>query len=436
MPLFKSHLNAIKLSHNKNTQDKEFLKMPLPKILKIPMSMNIGAPCVPCVKAGDKVSKGQVIGEATEFLCVPIHSPAFATVKSIDDFTTSNGIMTKIVVLEVDEEQPNVEFTPPNVESQGDLVKAALDCGLVGLGGAAFPTFVKLNPKNLDEVDTLIINAAECEPYITSDYRAMLDKTENILYAIDKIVEFLKLEKVIVGIEDNKPKAIEKFTEIANEINYLTVKKLRSRYPQGAEKVLVFETTGKVIEEGKLPSDVGVIVMNVSTVEKLGEYLITGIPLIERNLTIDGTALNNSMNITAPIGTSISDLVEFSGGYSQEPQKILYGGPMMGVAVKNDSMPIMKSTNAIVVFADGHSKRDKITPCIRCGRCHRACPFGLLPVAFERGYYANDHEGLMKLHVLSCMECGCCAYVCPANRDLVATNRLAKRIAKSKQVKG
>lgn len=436
MSLFKKHLSAIKLQHNKNTQDNEFLKMPLPKILKIPMSMHIGTPCTPCVKVGDKVEKGQIIGESEEFLSVPVHSPAFATVKSIEDFTTSNGVITKAIVLDIDEEQPNITFTPPKVETHSDLVNAALNCGLVGLGGAAFPTFVKLNPKNLEDVDTLIINAAECEPYITSDYRVMLEKTDNIIYAIDKIVELLKLDSVIIGIEDNKPLAIEKFTEIAKEKEFLKVKKLRSRYPQGAEKVLVFETTGKVIEEGKLPADVGVIVINVSTVEKLGDYLKTGIPLIERNLTLDGTALARPMNITAPIGTLISDLVEFSGGYSDEPKKILYGGPMMGVAVKNDSMPIIKSTNAIIVFGEGHSKRDKITPCIRCGRCHRACPFGLLPVAFERGYYANDSEGLMKLHVLSCMECGCCSYECPANRDLVATNRLAKKLAKSKQIKG
>ncbi len=436
MSLLKRHLNSIKLQHNKNTQDDEILKMPLPKTLKIPMSMHIGAPCEPCVKVGDKVKKGQIIGESSEFLSVPIHSPAFATVKSIDDFTTPNGVLTKAVILDVDEEQPEVGFTLPQVKTQSDLVDAARKCGLVGLGGAAFPTFVKLNPPNLEEVKTLVINAAECEPYITSDYRVMLEKAGNIFYAIDNIVEFMSLERVIIGIEENKPLAIKFFSEILKGKLNFSIKVLRSSYPQGAEKVLVFETTGKVIEEGKLPSDVGVVVLNVSTIEKLGEYLKTGVPLIERNLTLDGDAIVRPMNIVAPIGTLMSDLVEFADGYSQEPKKILYGGPMMGVAVKDDDMPIIKSTNAILVFGEKKSKRDKITPCIRCGRCHRACPFGLLPVAFEKSYYANDTEGLMKLHALSCMECGCCSYVCPASRDLVATNRLAKNLVKSKINKG
>ena len=436
MSLLRRHLKSVKLKHNKNTQNDVFLKMPLPKTLKIPMSMHIGVPCEPCVKVGDKVEVGQIIGESSEFLSVPIHSPAFATVKAIEDFTTPNGVLTKSVILDVDAEQHEISFIPPEVKTHADLVDAARKCGLVGLGGAGFPTFVKLNPPNLEEVKTLVINAAECEPYITSDYRVMLEKNDNIFYAIDKIVELLNLEKVIIGIEENKPLAIQNFSLIASKKENFEVKVLRSRYPQGAEKVLVFETTGKIIEEGKLPSDVGVVVLNVSTIEKLGDYLKTGVPLIERNITLDGDAIAKPMNITAPIGTLISDLVEFAGGYSCEPKKILYGGPMMGVAVTNDNMPIIKSTNAILAFGEKKSQRDKITPCIRCGRCHMACPFGLLPVAFEKGYYANDTEGLLKLHVQSCMECGCCAYVCPASRDLVATNRLAKNLVKSKQKKG
>ncbi len=436
MSLFKKHLKSIKLSHNKNTCDDEFLRMPIPKTLKIPMSMHIGKPCEPCVNVGDKVKKGQIIADSSEFLSVPIHSPAFATIKAIEDFTTPNGVITKAIVLDVDDEQSEISFVPPVVNSHEDLVSAARNCGLVGLGGAAFPTFVKLNPPNLEQVNTLVINAAECEPYITSDYRVMLEKTGNILYAIDNIVEFMHLDQVIIGIEENKPLAIKIFTEIFKGKENFSVKILHSRYPQGAEKVLVFETTGKVIEEGKLPSDVGVVVLNVSTIEKLGDYLKTGTPLIERNLTLDGSAVSNPMNVIAPIGTSISDLIEFAGGYSCEPKKILYGGPMMGVASKNDSMPILKSTNAILAFGDEHYKRDKITPCIRCGRCHQACPFGLLPVAFEKNYYTDDIGALTNLHVLSCMECGCCAYVCPANRDLVATNRLAKNLVKSKQKKG
>jgi electron transport complex protein RnfC len=434
--LFKKHLNAIKVKHSKNTAESQAVKMPLPKTLKIPMLMHIGTPCDVCVKVGDKVQRGQVIGNSEAFLSVPIHSPVAATVVKIDDYTTPAGVMTKAVILDVDEEQPETSFTPPVVESHEQLVQAAKNCGLVGLGGAAFPTFVKLNPKNIDEVNTLIVNAAECEPFITSDNRTMLEWRDNVVLAMDKIVKFMNLQNVIIGIEENKPKAIKAFSELAKQIEYLSVKVLKSRYPQGAEKVLVFETTGKVIGEGKLPSDVGVVVLNVTTLQKFGEYLTTGAPLMEKCVTVDGGAIANPANVIVPIGTEIADLVDFTGGYKCEPKKVLYGGPMMGLAIKSDKMPIIKNTNAILVFGEKEAKRDKITPCIRCGRCHFTCPFGLLPAAFEKNYYANDVAALENLNVLSCMECGCCAYICPASRDLVATNRLAKNLVRKKLQEG
>lgn len=431
MAFLKKHLNAIKVGHYKNTAETVTVTMPLPATLKIPMSMHIGTPCDVCVNVGDKVERGQVIGKSEVFLSVPIHSPAFATVTKIEDFTTPTGIYTKAVVLTVDEEQPNVEFSAPVVENHEQLVQAAKDCGLVGLGGAAFPTFVKLNPKNLNEVNTLVINAAECEPFITSDYRTMIQWRDDVMLAIEKIAKFMNLEKVIIGIEENKPIAIKEFSNLAKELNYLEVKKLRPRYPQGAEKVLVFETTGKVIEEGKLPSDVGVVVLNVTTLSKFGAYLRNGTPLMEKCVTLDGGAIANPTNVIVPIGTQIADLVEFAGGYKSEPQKILYGGPMMGLAVKDDKMPIIKNTNAILAFDEKQTKMDRITPCIRCGRCHNTCPFGLMPAAFEKNYYTNDVQALKDLHVMSCMECGCCAYACPASRDLVATNRLAKNLVRN-----
>ena len=431
MALFSKHLNSIKVGHFKNTAECESVRMPLPKTLRIPMSMHIGTPCDVCVNVGDKVEKGQVIGKSDAFLSVPIHSPVFATVTKIEDFTTPTGVYTKAVILAVDEEQPEKEFTPPVINSKEDLVNAAKECGLVGLGGAAFPTFVKLSPKNPDAIDTLVVNAAECEPFITSDYRSMLESTDNIIYAIDEVVKYLNISKVVIGIEENKPKAIKLFSEIAKNIEYLSVKKLYSRYPQGAERVIVYEATGRVINEGTLPGDVGVIVLNVTTLNKFGEYLKTGKPLIEKMVTLDGSAIANPCNVIVPIGTQIADLVEFAGGYKTKPGKVLYGGPMMGLAIKDDAMPIIKNTNAVLVLEEKQAKRDEITACIRCGKCHHTCPFKLMPAAFEKNYYTGDVEALKNLHVLNCMECGTCAYVCPASRDLVATNRLAKNLVRN-----
>lgn len=302
--------------------------------------------------------------------------------------------------------------------------------GLVGLGGAGFPTHVKLMPKNLDEVTTLLVNGAECEPYITADNRAMLEDTDDIVEGIKLVKQYMNLSTVIIGVEDNKPQAIAKLQEAVSGIEGASVKALKAQYPQGGEKVLIFECTGKVVPEGKLPSDVGCVVMNVSTIAFVAKYMRTGMPLITKRLTVDGDAIAEPKNVEVAIGTSFSDVIDFCGGFKTEPKKIIMGGPMMGFAVPTVNYPVLKNNNAILAFSAAKTAEAEKpeTACIRCGRCVNACPFSLMPAAIEKAYKAGNVDGLKALKVNLCMECGCCAYVCPAKRNLVSVNRLAKKM--------
>ena len=311
-----------------------------------------------------------------------------------------------------------------------DLKKAARAAGLVGLGGAGFPTHVKLMPKNLDEVTTLLVNGAECEPYITADNRAMLEDTDDIVEGIKLVKKYMNLSTVIIGIEDNKPQAIAKLQAAVADIEGASVKALKAQYPQGGEKVLIYECTGKIVPEGKLPSDVGCVVMNVSSIAFVAKYMRTGMPLITKRLTVDGDAIAEPKNVEVAIGTSFSDVIDFCGGFKTEPKKIIMGGPMMGFAVPTINYPVLKNNNAILAFsaAKAAEAEKPETPCIRCARCVNACPFSLMPAAIEKAYKAGNVDALKALKVNLCMECGCCAYVCPAKRNLVSVNRLAKKM--------
>jgi electron transport complex, rnfABCDGE type, C subunit len=304
-------------------------------------------------------------------------------------------------------------------------------CGLMGLGGAGFPTSVKLAGLKSAAIDTLVINGAECEPYLTCDYRIMLEKTDLLLEGAELILRHMPGGRAVIGIENNKPKAIEKIkADAAAKGSKLEVLELKSRYPQGAEKVIVYEATGRVIPEGKLPSDVGVLVMNVGTVIKLAEYVKTGLPLTSRMVTVDGGAVAEPKNVWVPIGTKLEDIINFCGGYKGEPAEIILGGPMMGTSCRDDQTPISKTNNGLLVFNEKEAKMAAETACIRCGRCLRACPLSLSPAALDRAYHAEDVEALKALHVNLCMECGCCAYVCPAKRHLVVYNQLGKQMIK------
>lgn len=343
--------------------------------------------------------------------------------------------MTVIVIESDGEMRPYEGITPPTVTNYDEFVAAVRASGIVGLGGAGFPTFVKLSVKDLSKVSEVILNGAECEPYITSDTRTMIDRADDIFEGIKLLEKYLGVKKVIIGIEDNKPEAIAKMKELSAKDSAIEVKSLPASYPQGGEKVLIFNTTGKVVPEGKLPLDVGSIVMNVTTLACIAEYCRTGMPLVEKCCTVDGSAVAEPKNVIVPIGTSMRDVFEFCGGFKEEPKKVIYGGPMMGIAVPNLDQPIMKNTNAILAFNAKDAEDPEETPCIHCGNCINHCPMRLNPPAIGTALAHKDYAALADLKVNLCMECGACVFVCPARRLIVQRHKLAKQELRAYQAK-
>jgi electron transport complex protein RnfC len=420
-------LKGINVPHRKNTADNVPEHLPLPEMVVIPMSMHIGKPAVPVVKVGDRVTVGQLIATSDGFISAPIHSGVSGKVKKLDEITMSGSSKSTAVVIETDGQQEICEsVAPPVVNDFDSFIKAVKESGVVGLGGAGFPTFVKLGVKDLSAIEAVIINAAECEPYITSDTRTMLDKAEYISKGIDLIQKYLGAKRVIIGIENNKKPCIAKMTELAKSKNGVEVKVLPSIYPQGGEKVLVYNALGKIIPKGGLPLDVGAIVINCTTLATIAEYIETGMPLVEKCITVDGSAVKEPKNVIAPIGTPIKNLFEFCSGFKSEPKKVMYGGPMMGLAVPSLEAPVLKMTNAVIAMDEKDAQIPKTTACINCGACVNHCPLRLDPREISRAYKLDLCEELKKLSADLCMECGCCAYVCPAKRHIVQTNKLAK----------
>ena len=426
-------LSGVHLKHNKNTAEMKPERIPTPKTVTIPMSMHIGAPAVPCVKTGDAVKVGQLIGAPGAGLSSPVYSSVSGTVKKIDEMVSNVGSIIKTVVIESDGEQTVSEnVVPPVVTNREELLDALKNSGIVGLGGAGFPTIVKLGA-DTSKIDTIVVNGAECEPYITSDTRTMIDKADLVADGIAMLMKYLEVKNTVIGIENNKPKCIASMKKAVAELEGVTVKALPSVYPQGGEKVLVYHSVGRVIEEGKLPMDCGVIVINCTTLAVIAEFIRTGMPLVEKCITVDGSAVRMPKNVIAPIGTPVSDLFEFCGGFSQEPKKIIYGGPMMGIAVPDQTASVLKQTNAVLAFGEKEARPPKVTPCIKCGRCIDHCPFGLSPVEISKAYKAGDGAMLEKLKVNLCMECGCCSYACPAKRNIVQRNKMAKTMLREYQ---
>ena len=418
------YLKGVKLPHRKNTAGADAVRLPSIISVTIPMSMHIGAPAVPVVKKGDEVKVGTLIGEAGTGLSSPVYSSVSGTVNRIEEILLSNGSTGTAVVIDSDGQMTLDEsITPPEVSNKQELIEALQKSGIVGLGGAGFPTAVKF--KTDKPIEYLVINGAECEPYITSDTFTMLNKADMMAYAIETLVKYFNIEKVIIGIEKNKPQAISKMQEMVSGLSNAEVKVLPSVYPQGGEKVLVYHTTGRVIPEGALPIEVGCVVCNCTTIAEIGKYLKTGMPLVEKVVTIDGDAIENPQNVIAPIGALIKDVFAFCG-VKKEIAKVLYGGPMMGISVTDLEKPIMKNTNALLGFSEKENFIKKTTACIRCGNCVNHCPFGISPVAILKSYKENDYLGMKKAGALLCMECGCCSYVCPAKIPNVQNNKLAK----------
>lgn len=433
---FRTHGGAA-VPHHKNTWGTPSAVMPPPGRVILPMQQHIGAPCTPVVQKGDHVYVGTVVGDSDAYVCAPVHASVSGTVADITQIMLTGGQMTQAVILDSDGKmEPDPAICPPApVRTKEDLAAAARASGLVGLGGAGFPAHVKLNIPEGKTVDTLIINTAECEPYVTSDHREALENGRDVLEGVYKIKDILDVHRVLIAVEDNKPDVIKLLYDIADNPEMdpqdeVRVLPLHTRYPQGAEKVLVQACTGRRVPAGGLPADVGCLVMNITSVAFLARYMRTGMPLITKRVTVDGSAVKNPRNVIVPVGTPISDVIGFCGGYSAEPKKLLMGGPMMGVAITSDQLPILKQNNAILAFDEREAALREPTACIRCGRCVAACPMNLMPTKLEKAAEKKDVEALKALDIMTCMECGCCAFSCPAGRRLVQAIRLGKSYVK------
>ena len=425
-------LGKTKIPHRKHTAAMKAVRMPVPASVLIPMAQHIVAPAVPIVKVGDKVCVGTKIADAGGFVSVPIHSSVSGTVKKLDSFLSSNGRSCMAILIESDGEMtPDPAIAPPTVTSINELCNAVRESGLVGLGGAGFPTANQLENAISKNIDTIIVNGAECEPYITVDNRTMIDGAENVVKGVKIIEEYIPgPQQIIVAIENNKPVAIKKMTEAFVGDPKVKVVALPSEYPQGAEKTLVYTLLGRVIPDGKLPSDVGCVMFNVTSVAFFAHYLETGIPYVWRTLTVDGSAVKSPKNVTAPIGTSLRDILTFCDADFDNLGKVLYGGPMMGIVAYDLDAPIYKNTNALLALTKAESLPKKQYPCIHCGKCVAHCPMGLNPTAFVKAMKIESKderaEALQSANVLSCIDCGSCSYVCPSRRPLVENNKLAK----------
>lgn len=424
---------GVKVAHHKNTAEKEVERLPVPSKVVIPMQQHIGAPCDPVVKVGDIVAVGQLIGDSDKYVSAPIHASVSGKVTAVGDVKLPNGVMSKAVTIESDGEMRLWEgITPPEVKTREDLIRAVRNSGLVGLGGAGFPTHVKLNFPADKNIDTLVINAAECEPFITVDYRECMENSWDILAGVYLLKDLLGFKQVIIAVEDNKPEAFKVLKNIADHSedvhDEVKLMVLESKYPQGAEKMMVQSATGRKVPPGKLPADVGCVVMNVASVAFIARYIKTGKPLVSRSLTVDGSAIANPKNVRVPVGTNIGDIIEFCGGFKEEPCKILTGGPMMGLAIVGTDLPVLKQNNALLAFSKNDAVLKDETDCIRCGRCAIACPMSLMPTNIVRAAKAKDAAALNQLGTMVCMECGSCAFACPAGKPLVQHMRLAKTI--------
>ena len=415
--------------HNKNTESSEVKRLPIPAEVHIPMKMHSGKPAIPVVKVGDYVQMGQLIGEMGGYVSSPIHATVSGTIKKITERDPITGQNAISITIESDGQQTLYEgLAKPRVTNLQEFYDAVRDSGAVGLGGAGFPAAPKLAIKNLDELEYILINGAECEPYVTSDSNTMVADSMHVFIGVRLLLEYMRpSKKIIICIEDNKTEAIRIMRETFLGEDKVEVRVLPTLYPQGERKVLVQKVTGRIVPEGARLADVGVIVTNVTTIAVFARYVRMGLPLIKKVVTVDGPSVKSPCNVLAPIGTPIRELFEFCGGFTDdEPRMIVAGGPMMGVALPSIDVPVVKTTNCVLAFPESIAATQKESACIRCGRCLTVCPMQLMPPSIETAYYLNKLDALKRYKINMCVECGCCAYKCPARRPLVQVMQLSK----------
>lgn len=427
MPFFK--LGNTKLPHRKGTAGMPAVRMPPPAAVVLALSQHIGAPANVLVKPGDYVKVGQKIAEAGGYVSSPVFASVSGTVGAPQTLLRSDGRTVGAVRIESDGHMSPADVVAPTPATPEEFCAAVRESGLVGLGGAGFPTAVKFDAVVRGQIDTVIINGAECEPYITSDTRTMLDHAEDVRQGVCLLRRYFGELRYIIGIEKNKADCVRKMRAcFADGLAHVAV--LPDTYPQGGEKILIYNTTGRAVPQGKLPADVGCLVLNVTSLAFLARYFRDGMPLVEKCVTVDGSAVREPKNVIVPIGTSIRDVIAFAGGTVAPVGKVLYGGPMMGVCVYSMDDPVLKTTNAITALSRHDSVRPEAMPCIRCGGCALRCPMHLNPTLYARAMkVADSAERAVRLEEAGlglCMECGSCSFACPSMRPIVETNRLAK----------
>lgn len=415
----------------KNTRSSPIVELPAPAEVEIPMSQHIGAPCKPVVKPGERVLRGQLIGEApAEGLGCPVHSSVSGTVKAISRRENEQGRSVETVIIENDgagELSPDIAPFPKRLgdTSPEEIVEVIRRAGISGMGGATFPTWAKLSGA-IGKVKRMIINGAECEPFITVNHRLMLEHPEEVVGGAKILLRALGLPRADIAIEDNKLNAADAISKAIGAGELLTVKLMRTKYPQGDERQLIYALTGREIPEGKLPVDVGCVVFNVETCSAIYRAFVCGMPLIERCVTVDGDCINEPKNLRVPIGTARRELIDFCGGLKKTPFKLINGGPMMGSAVWDVDAPVTKGSSALLAFSRELAVQRDDFACIRCAKCVKNCPMHLMPVYLAQYAMLGKYDEAQKLHVMSCVECGTCSYNCPGNVPIVQYIRVAK----------
>jgi len=412
------------------TEHKPLERLPLPAEVFIPLQQHIGAPCKPVVEKGQSVKTGELIGTKTGYISSQIHASISGKIKTIDTFPHPLGMNSLMVQIVSDGNDEWVEMPTKDLEwenfTSNQIIEMIEAAGIVGLGGAAFPTHVKLMPPKGKSIDTFILNGCECEPYLTADHRMMIDQTDEVVLGTRILMKALGVKQAVIGIENNKPDAIAKLTEAVKPFPNITVIPLQVKYPQGAEKMLIKAVINRSVPTGGLPLDVGVVVNNVGTAVAVAEAVIKKKPLIERVVTVTGNGIREPKNVIARIGTTFKDVINFCGGLSDDTAKVIMGGPMMGLTQYTLQVPVIKATSGIVCLRDNLPLTSKEYPCIQCGRCIESCPMNLMPTRLARFSQVENWQRAAELGILNCIECGCCAYVCPAKIPLVQWIKIGK----------
>ena len=414
------------------TNKLNIVNLDAPDILTFPLSQHIGAPSVPCVSVGDKVYVGQKIAEAGGFVSANIHSSVSGKVISIEKRLHSSGIMVDSIIIENDRNDeifPDLKGYDYKSLSKKEIIDIVKEAGIVGMGGATFPTHVKLSPPDDKKIEFVIVNGAECEPYLSSDHRALLETPEEIILGLKIMLKVFDLDTGYIAIESNKPDAISLLKEYASKETECNIKiiTLKTKYPQGSEKQLIQAISGRRVPKGKLPMDVGAVVDNIDTVAAIARAFKNGTPLTKRIVTVAGDCISNPANFRVKLGTPVSYIIEKAGGFIAEPKKLIMGGPMMGVALSSVDVPVIKGTSGILAFSDTfiyHSNESEA--CLRCGKCVKACPMNLLPNVLKLYADNDDYDSMIKHNINECMECGSCSYICPANQHPVQSIRIGK----------